>query len=127
MTSAVKWKAHTSTAVFASKFDSITEQFASDNELRSQKIEEFLIAEAKSIGVIKTTSDRIQKNPNRWSKHLAPWYNDTCKEAKREYKKVKRRKGRKHANTKTAYTTFKDTCKKEKAKLQFALPEILKY
>jgi hypothetical protein len=40
---------------------------------------------------------------------------------------MKRRKGKRHIETKTAYTTFKDTCKKERARLQFTLPEILKY
>jgi hypothetical protein len=52
MTSAAKWKAHTSTSIFATEFDKITNRYAADNELRSKKIEDFLIREAKKAEVI---------------------------------------------------------------------------
>ena len=54
--------------------------------MRTTKIEEFLIKEAQKAGVIKTFVNKIQKNPNRWAKHLAPWFGDSCKEAKRNYR-----------------------------------------
>ena len=57
-----------------------------DNNLRTSKVEEFLIAEAQKAGVLKTHPLKIQKNPNRWAKHLAPWFDDTCKEAKQRYR-----------------------------------------
>ena len=47
------------------------------------KIEEFLIEQAIAIGVARRKITRIAANPNRWAKHLAPWYNDQCREAKR--------------------------------------------
>jgi hypothetical protein len=74
MTSAVKWKAHTSTTRFATEFENIIDQYAEDNELLTQKTEEFLISEGQIAGVIQSRKDKIQKNPNRWSKHLAPWF-----------------------------------------------------
>jgi hypothetical protein len=55
MSSAEKWKTHTSTSEFATNFDHLTRHYNEDNELRSQKIEEFLIEEAKKAGVIKST------------------------------------------------------------------------
>ncbi len=103
MRSATIWKAHTSTEQFAAKFQQITEEFKDHNELKTERVEEFLIREAIDAGVVKSIEIRPQKNPNRWAKHLAPWYNEVCREAKREYKAVKRAHGRKHAMTKTAY------------------------
>ncbi len=57
------------------------------------QIEEFLIDQAIEIGVARRKTTRIAANPNRWAKHLAPWYNDQCREAKRAYKQGKTRKG----------------------------------
>ena len=90
-------------------------------------MEDFLIAEAQRAEVITSKYDRVQKNPNRWSKHMAPWYDEDCKKTKLNYKIIKRRHGKRHTATKTAYQTFKDTCKKKRAQLQLQLPEILKY
>ena len=35
-----------------------------------------MIREAQQAGVIKTIRDKFQKNPNRWTKHLAPWFEE---------------------------------------------------
>jgi CRISPR/Cas system-associated protein Csx1 len=59
MTSAAKWKAHTSTSIFATEFDKITNRYAADNELRSKKIEDFLIREAKKAEVIQSKRDKV--------------------------------------------------------------------
>jgi hypothetical protein len=56
--------------------------YVHDNELRTTKIEEFLIREALEAGVVKTFVSKIQKNPNRWAKQLAPWFDTSCKEAR---------------------------------------------
>ncbi len=45
-------------------------------------MEEFLIAEAVSAGVMTKTILTESKNPNKWEKHLAPWYNEECRTAK---------------------------------------------
>jgi hypothetical protein len=58
MDSAKIWKAHTSTITFAEKFDRITEEFKNENDTRTSKIEQFLIAEAKVAGVIKSSRDK---------------------------------------------------------------------
>jgi hypothetical protein len=44
--SAKIWKAHTSTETFAAAFNQITRAYNEDNELRTTKVEAFLIAEA---------------------------------------------------------------------------------
>jgi hypothetical protein len=103
MESARKWKEHTATQEFAGAFRNVCEQYHEDNETRSTQIEEFLIERALAIGVARRKITRITANPNRWAKHLAPWYNDQCREAKREYKECKKRKGKKHGDTLAAY------------------------
>jgi hypothetical protein len=59
------------------------------------KVEEFLIAEAIQAGVVKVKRKKIQRNPNRWAKHLAPWYGDNCRIARQNYKRTKRTFGKK--------------------------------
>jgi hypothetical protein len=61
---------------------------------------------------VKSTTTRQQKNPNRWSKHLAPWFEESCKQAKYQYKQSKRQHGKKHADTKQAYVKFKESCRR---------------
>ena len=73
---------HSNTHTFTQVFDAITEMYVHDNELRTTKIEEFLIREALEAGVVKTFVSKIQKNPNRWAKQLAPWFDTSCKEAR---------------------------------------------
>jgi hypothetical protein len=75
MESARKWKEHTATQEFAGAFRNVSEQYKEDNETRSTKIEEFLIEQALAAGVARRKITRIAANPNRWAKHLAPWYN----------------------------------------------------
>jgi hypothetical protein len=110
MASVRKWKEHTSTDSFAVKFDEITNAYKDDNEQKTQQLEEFLIEEAIKAGVVKAKTMRQSKNPNRWAKHLAPWFNEACKEAKREYRKHKRQYGKKHEKTRMAYRIFRRKC-----------------
>jgi hypothetical protein len=103
MNSARTWKAHTSTTNFAAKFKEISDQYQEDNEERTKRVEEFLIQEALQAGVVKEIQIKQYKNPNRWAKHLAPWFNMICKDAKRNYKVAKRQYGKKHGKTRAAY------------------------
>jgi hypothetical protein len=126
MEKANEWKRHTSSKEFAAAFTHIMEEFKHDNALRSSKVEEYLIEQALNIGVVKQRTKRIAVNPNRWEKHLAPWYNDKCREAKRKYKASKRKHGKNHRDTQAAYQEYKSSCKEARAHLQFTLPDILK-
>jgi Asp-tRNA(Asn)/Glu-tRNA(Gln) amidotransferase C subunit len=82
MQSIEKWRKHTSEETFATEFNRITEQFKDNNDLRTEKIETFLINEAMLAGVVRKHEHKIQRNPNRWAKHLAPWFEDTCRTAR---------------------------------------------
>jgi hypothetical protein len=58
MDSAKIWKAHTSTTTFAAAFDRVTEDNKQDNNVRTKRVEEFLITEAKAAGVIKSIKEK---------------------------------------------------------------------
>jgi hypothetical protein len=110
---------HTATETFAAAFNKINEDCHDDNELSTTTIENFLIAEALKAGVVKTHTKRssINLNPNRWAKHLAPWFEETCRQDKASYKRIKRTHGKKSTHTKQAYQTFKNSCKHQRAQL----------
>ena len=112
MDSIRKWKEYSNQNSFITEFDTIINQYSHDNEIRTSKVEEFLISAAKKAGVIKTIQNKIQKNPNRWAKHLAPWFEDSCKEARQQYRQLKRVHRKKHVLVKTAYQEYKTICKK---------------
>lgn len=57
-TSATKWKQHTSTHEFTESFQQIMQAHAEDNELRTDKIETFLLDEAIAAGVMTVTTKR---------------------------------------------------------------------
>jgi hypothetical protein len=59
MESIAKWKAHSNRASFTLNFDAITAKYRTDNNLRTSKIDDFLIAEALKAGVLKTHPIKI--------------------------------------------------------------------
>jgi hypothetical protein len=81
-TSAQAWRAHTSTDDFQQKFKAVEKKHAEDNDIRAQAIEAYLIEEAVAAGVVTRKIIRESTNPNKWEKHMAPWFNEECKEAK---------------------------------------------
>ena len=59
MESISKWKTHSNRASFIEQFDAITVKYRHDNDLRTRKLEEYLIEEAKNAGVIKAHPVKI--------------------------------------------------------------------
>jgi hypothetical protein len=125
-TSAMKWKAHTSTQEFADAFRATTAEFANNNDKRAAAIETFMLEEATKAGVIKVTPPRSQKNPNKWAKHLAPWFNENCRNAREAYRATYRAQGKKHASATSALQSYIQCCRESRAKMQFTLPDMLK-
>ena len=73
--SANVWKAVTSTEEFALAFRAIIEDTSISNDDRSARAEQFLLDQATAAGVVEvTTTHREFTNPNKWDKHLAPWF-----------------------------------------------------
>jgi hypothetical protein len=101
--SAQKWRERTSTVDFYNKFKDVEKMHADDNDMRAQKIEEFLIDEAVKTGVVTRKIIKESANPNKWEKHMAPWYNEECKEAKRQCYHTRKMYGRHSAPARTEY------------------------
>ena len=79
------WKMHTSTQEFKEVFTEIAQKHEADNDIRVAKVEEFMIEEATRAGVLKATKKRVARNPNKWAKHMVPWFNKRCKTARTRY------------------------------------------
>jgi hypothetical protein len=48
---------------------------------------------------------------------MAPWFEESCKEARKKYRELKRAHGKKHAVVRAAFVEYKTTCKKSRAAL----------
>ena len=46
------------------------------NTKRAQAVEQFLLDHALKAGVVSKTQLTVAKNPNKWDKSLAPWFDD---------------------------------------------------
>jgi hypothetical protein len=101
--SAAQWKAHTSTTQFAAAFTAITTKSEYSNEGCTEKLEAFLLEEALAAGVIEVATRRTAKNPNKWAKHMAPWYTTQCKAARARYRAAVKHNGREHAHAVDAF------------------------
>ena len=79
MESIRKWKVHSNQECFRTEFDDINHKYRKDNDSRTLAVKAFLVKEAEKAGVIKVYKDKLQRNPNRWAKHMAPWFEETCR------------------------------------------------
>lgn len=84
--SAHAWAAHTADSAFAARFSSVVHEAGLTNEQRSDRVEAFLLEEAVAAGVVRKVEVRPGRNPNWWGKRLAPWFTDTCREARRAWR-----------------------------------------
>ena len=91
--SATKWKQHTNTKEFTDAFLRTIHSTAEDNERQTANLETFLLDEAIAAGVIAVITRRTSRNPNKWAKHLAPWFNAQCKDARTKYRQAVRHNG----------------------------------
>ena len=63
-----------------------------------------------AAGVVKKVTITPPKNPNKWGKTLAPWYNDTCREAKKELANTIREHGKGDARVQVATRKYLTAC-----------------
>jgi hypothetical protein len=81
-----------------------------NNEDRASAVEKFILREAIQAGVVKEIQIMVPRNPNKWGKTLAPWYNDECREAKWEMGRARKEYGKRHANSTNATRRYLKTC-----------------
>jgi uncharacterized membrane protein len=116
--SAHTWTEYTSKDEFKAKFKTLVENTTLSNDERAAQVEEFLLQEAISAGVVKEIKITVPKNPNKWGKTLAPWYTDTCRAAKRDMAWARREHGKGDERCKMATRAYFKTC--SEARLEFA-------
>lgn len=98
-------------------FQATAAEHIHDNDSRAEAIEALLISEAIKAGVVAVKPHRQHKNPNKWAKHMAPWFNENCRTARAGYRAAARAHGNHHVSTKTALQNFLQCCRKSRAKL----------
>ena len=62
---------------------------------------------------------RSVANPNKWDKHLAPWFTAKCATTRRELRRAQRQFGKSSLQTRRAMSDFVQTCKESRAQVQF--------
>ena len=97
------------------------------NTLRAQQVERFLLDHALKAGVVTKTELSVAKNPNKWDKTLAPWFDDHCREQRQLYIDTRRRHGKSAPATKSAWAAYRQACAAGKSSFQGSLPDMLKY
>ena len=65
-----------------------------NNEDRAAAVEKLVLEHAIEAGTVKQVKITPPRNPNSCGKTLAPWFNDTCREAKRELAEMKKLYGK---------------------------------
>jgi hypothetical protein len=94
MKSADTWRMHTEKPEFQDKFQAVVKNKDYTNDQRAATVEKLILDEAVTAGVVKQICITQPRNPNKWGKTLAPWFNDECREAKRELGRMKREYGK---------------------------------
>ena len=96
---------------FVQRFTEVVDNIDTDLEAGVHNVEQFLLREAIAAGVVRATAPHKCSNPNQVAKHMAPWFNETCHMARREFKQHLHSKGRGATATKAAFTRYKQCCR----------------
>ena len=86
-----------------------------------------MLQEAVGAGVVREIKISSPRNPNKWGKTLAPWFTETCREAKREMAKSRRLYGRNDKSSIAATKAYLKVCLKARLEFAAATPDMLKY
>ena len=81
--SAIRWSEYTDTSEFYNAFLTVAQDTSVSNAARSDAVEAFLLGKAVDLGVVREVIVTKARNPNKWGKNLAPWFDDVCREAKK--------------------------------------------
>jgi hypothetical protein len=93
-TSAKVWLEFTQRPAFVENLQTLINDQEKSNEDRAAAVEEFILEAATTAGVVKKITLTRPKNPNKWGKTLAPWFNEECREAKKGLAEAKRNFGK---------------------------------
>lgn len=77
-----RWRDYTATEAFREGMARIVQDRGMSNEDKSAAMETYLIESGEEAGVVSVRRVKPPLNPNRWGKHLAPWFDSACRECK---------------------------------------------
>ena len=80
--SATSWQEFTQRPEFTNDLQALVNDNTCSNDDRAAAVEKYILNKAVETGVVKEFKFTQPRNPNKWGKTLAPWFNDKCKEAK---------------------------------------------
>ena len=83
--------------------------------------------EDRAAGVVSAYQIKAPLNPNRWGKHLAPWFDDSCRRAKQHHRATCHTAGKNSGEALGAYRAYLGACKNAKWAFSKQLPDMLKY
>jgi hypothetical protein len=98
-----------------------------NSEDRAAAVEEFILQQATTAGVVKKIVATQPKNPNKWGKNLAPWFNEECREAKKCVAEAKQTYGKGDARIVLALRKNHQVCIKGRMEFACSTPDMLKY
>jgi uncharacterized short protein YbdD (DUF466 family) len=78
-------------------------------------------------GVVKEIKISQPKNPNKWGKTLAPWFNEQCREAKKTLANAKHIYDKGDDRIVKATREFHKVCLKRRSEFASQAPDMLKY
>jgi uncharacterized short protein YbdD (DUF466 family) len=80
-----------------------------------------------AAGVVKEVKLSHPKNPNKWGKTLAPWFDEKCREAKKMLALARRTYGKGDDRIIQATREFHKVCLKRRSEFASETPDMLKY
>lgn len=92
--SAHSWLEFTQKPDFVNGLSAIVIDTNKNNDERAAAVEKYILERALEAGVVQEIKITQPRNPNKWGKTLAPWYNDDCRQAKKALADAKRQYGK---------------------------------
>jgi hypothetical protein len=87
----------------------------------------FIIQEALTAGVVKEIKWSHPRNPNKWGKTLAPWFDEKCRNAKQLLAQTKKTYHKGDDRIMQATRNFHKVCLQRRKEFATETPEMLKY
>ena len=125
--SAKTWTAHTQETAFIDQLQNIIEDENRSNDDRAQAVETFILNEAVAAGVVKRNTWSHPRNPNKWGKTLAPWFDEKCRDAKKQLTHARRVYAKGDDRILHAMKNFHKICLQRRSEFASETPDILKY
>ena len=71
--------------------------------------------EATAAEVVAASQKSSAKNPNKWAKDFAPWFNTQYHHARVRYREVVKRNGKEFKHTEETFKEYVQQCKRGRA------------